>query len=150
MKSLWGGISIPTIVTSGCDRMCQEKINDMFDEHKSSSCSLNRSESVTAQLHASVTQLIIRRGACLRWHSSLKRCLSAHTNTSLSGEASGLDALEGMVMPEQRELIIQALIRVYHGKFPSSGVCKQVALQQAEACLELICKDIMIDSQSRE
>lgn len=53
-------------------------------------------------------------------------------------------------MPEQRELIIQALIRVYHGKFPSSEVCKQVALQQAEACLELICKDIMIDCQSRE
>lgn len=43
-------------------------------------------------------------------------------------------------MPEQRELIIRALIRVYPGKFPS-GVCKQVALQQAEACLKSINKD---------
>lgn len=66
VKSSRGGISIPTIVASGCRGMCQEKTNDMFDVHKSSSCSLNRSESVTAQLRASAAPLIIRRGACLR------------------------------------------------------------------------------------
>lgn len=41
---------------------CQKRTNDMFD----SSCSVNRSASVTAQRRAPVTQLIIRRRACLR------------------------------------------------------------------------------------
>lgn len=50
-------------------------------------------------------------------------------------------------MPEQRELIIRALIRVYPGKFPS-GVCKQVALQQADSCLKSLNKDMMSDGQS--